>query len=52
MGTKLNSRAPALVEAWADASEKRGTSLAKIAEARECARAMREWQRPRATRGT
>jgi hypothetical protein len=39
-----DDRAPALVEAWADASEKRGTNPAKVAEARQCAAAMREWR--------
>jgi hypothetical protein len=39
-----DDRAPSLVEAWADASEKRGTAPAKIAEARECAANMRRWR--------
>lgn len=42
-----DDRAPALVEAWADASEKRGTAPAKVAEARNCAAAMRVWHRRR-----
>jgi len=33
-------RAPALVRAWADASEARGTNPAKVAESRSCADAM------------
>lgn len=39
-----DDRAPALVEAWADASEKRGTTPAKVEEARACAAAMRAWR--------
>lgn len=38
-----DDRAPALVEAWAEASEKRGTARAKVAEARACAASMRAW---------
>lgn len=38
-----DERAPALVEAWADTSEKRGTDPAKVAEARKCAADMRAW---------
>jgi hypothetical protein len=37
-------RAPPLIEQWADVSEKRGTDPAKVADARECARQMREWR--------
>lgn len=40
--------APILVEDWADERERRGRSdPAKIAEARECAEAMRAWQKRR-----
>lgn len=36
--------APTLVETWALAREKSGEDPAIVAEARECARAMRDWQ--------
>lgn len=39
-----DTRAPNLVDAWADASERRGTNPEKVAEARQCAKAMREYQ--------
>lgn len=35
--------APALVEAWASAREMKGEDVAIIAEARQCAEAMRRW---------
>ena len=38
-----DDRAPALVEAWADASEGR-SAPEKVAEARTCAATMREWR--------
>lgn len=38
-----DERAPLLVEIWALMSEARGTDPAKVAEARACAQAMREW---------
>jgi hypothetical protein len=39
-----DDRAPQLVEEWATMSERRGTMTEKIAEARECAVAMRAWR--------
>lgn len=39
-----DERAPALVEAWADASQKKGTAPEKVAEARSCAAEMRAWR--------
>jgi hypothetical protein len=40
-----DAMAPSLVEAWADAREARGERADKVAEARECAEAMRRWLR-------
>ena len=37
-------RAPMLVRLWADLSEQRGGNPEKIAEARNCADRMAEWQ--------
>lgn len=42
-----DERAPALVEAWAHASEKKGTAPEKVAEARKCAKDMRAWRAAR-----
>lgn len=39
-----DDRAPLLVEEWAEMSERRKTDPAKIAEARDCAAAMRTWR--------
>jgi hypothetical protein len=36
--------APSLVEAWADTRERSGEDPAKVAKARACAQAMREWR--------
>ena len=36
--------APPLVEQWALAREESGEDPAKVAEARDCAQAMRDWQ--------
>lgn len=38
-----DDRAPALVDAWANASEARGTNPEKVAEARACAANMRAY---------
>lgn len=40
-----DTRAPSLVDEWADVSEARGTDPAKVAEARACADAMRRWRK-------
>jgi hypothetical protein len=42
-----DDRAPALVDALADASEARGTNPAKVKEARDCAANMRAWRAAR-----
>lgn len=42
-----DDRSPALVEQWAAMSEARGTSAAKVEEARACATAMRAWRKDR-----
>src|SRR5689334_7475358 len=39
-----DARAPALVEEWAQLAELRGDDPEKVAEARQCARAMRDWR--------
>jgi hypothetical protein len=39
-----DEKAPVLVEAWADAAERSGSSPAKVAEARQCAANMRAWR--------
>lgn len=40
--------APDLVEAWADIRERRGESMEKVAEARQCAADMRAFRNRRA----
>lgn len=39
-----DASAPALIEMWADAREKRGEEAGVVAEARECAEQMRAWR--------
>lgn len=39
-----DASAPDLVEAWADKREQRDGTTEQVAEARDCARKMREWR--------